>query len=105
MELSLRAVEAAAWGGAFLGGGGGGWPANGLSSGRLALEVGSPRLVPLGELPADALVVTVSMVGAPAARSGSSAPRTSPRRSRSSTSAWAAASARSSPRRTEARRA
>jgi uncharacterized protein len=68
MELNLRAVEAAAWGGAFLGGGGGGWPADGLAAGRLALEIGSPRLVPLSELPPDAVVVTVSMVGAPAAQ-------------------------------------
>jgi len=67
MELSPRTVEAAAWGGAFLGGGGGGWPADGLSAGRRALEIGTPRLVPLTELPPDALVVTVSMVGAPAA--------------------------------------
>jgi len=67
MELSPRAVEAAAWGGAFLGGGGGGWPADGISAGRRALEIGAPRLVPLTELPPDALVVTVSMVGAPGA--------------------------------------
>ncbi|HSW29439.1 MAG TPA: DUF917 family protein [Longimicrobiales bacterium] len=67
MDLSMSSVEAAVWGGAFLGGGGGGWPADGLRNGMLALETGSPRLVPLSELPADALVVTVSMVGAPAA--------------------------------------
>ncbi|NJD18158.1 MAG: DUF917 family protein [Gemmatimonadetes bacterium] len=67
MHLTLRSVETAAWGGAFLGGGGGGWPADGLANGLRALEVGEPRLVPLGELDPEALVVTVSMVGAPAA--------------------------------------
>ncbi len=67
MDLSMRSVEAAAWGGAFLGGGGGGWPADGLANGRVALEAGSPRLVSLNELDPDTLVVTVSMVGAPAA--------------------------------------
>ncbi len=68
MDLNPRAVEAAVWGGAFLGGGGGGWPADGLTAGRQALEIGFPRLVPLEDLPAEALVVTVSMVGAPAAK-------------------------------------
>jgi uncharacterized protein len=67
MDLSLRSVEAAAWGGAFLGGGGGGWPVDGLAAGRLALEVGSPRMVSLSDLPEESLVVTVSLVGAPAA--------------------------------------
>lgn len=66
-ELSFQSVEAAVWGGAFLGGGGGGWPADGLAVGRLALEVGTPRLVSLAELPGDVLVVTVSAVGAPSA--------------------------------------
>lgn len=67
MELTLRSVETAAWGGAFLGGGGGGWPADGLKNGMRALEAGTPRLVSLDELDPDTLVVTVSMVGAPAA--------------------------------------
>jgi len=67
MELTLRSVETAAWGGAFLGGGGGGWPIDGLANGMQALEAGTPRLVPLGDLRSDDIVVTVSMVGAPAA--------------------------------------
>jgi len=67
MELTLRSVQTAAWGGAFLGGGGGGWPIDGLSNGMLALEAGPPHLVPLDDLDPDTLVVTVSMVGAPAA--------------------------------------
>jgi hypothetical protein len=67
MELTLRSVETAAWGGAFLGGGGGGWPVDGLANGMRALEAGTPRLVRLSDLRQDDIVVTVSMVGAPAA--------------------------------------
>lgn len=67
MELTLRSIEAAALGGVLLGGGGGGWPEDGLNAGRLAFAVGSPRLVPLSGLPTDALIATVSAVGAPAA--------------------------------------
>jgi DUF917 family protein len=67
MELTSQIVEAAALGGVLLGGGGGGWPEDGLASGKLALQVGNPRLIALSDLAPDALVVTVSAVGAPAA--------------------------------------
>lgn len=67
MELKPRSVEAAALGGALLGGGGGGWPEDGVTAGRLAFAVGTPGLVALSALPPDALIATVSAVGAPAA--------------------------------------
>jgi DUF917 family protein len=60
-------VQAAAYGGAVLGGGGGGDIEMGLRLGRLALEAGRPRLVTLDEMEDQAMLVTVSAVGAPAA--------------------------------------
>ncbi len=60
-------VQAAAYGGALLGGGGGGSIEEGMHLGNLAVEVGRPHLVDLDELDDDALIVTVSAVGAPAA--------------------------------------
>jgi uncharacterized protein len=66
--LDGRMMEAAVYGGAVLGGGGGGWIEDGLQIGRLALEVGQPRLVTPDELADDDLLVTVSLVGAPAAK-------------------------------------
>jgi DUF917 family protein len=66
--VDREAVRAAAYGGALLGGGGGGSISEGLQLGQLALEVGRPRLVDLGELDDEAILVTVSAVGAPSAR-------------------------------------
>jgi hypothetical protein len=63
-----EAVRAAAYGGALLGGGGGGSISEGLQLGQLAIEVGRPRLVDLDELDGEAILVTVSAVGAPAAK-------------------------------------
>jgi DUF917 family protein len=60
-------VRTAAYGGAVLGGGGGGEIEGGLRLGRLALEAGRPRLVTLDEMDEKACLVTVSAVGAPAA--------------------------------------
>jgi hypothetical protein len=60
-------VEAAVMGGCLLGGGGGGSMEEGRRIGRLAVETGLPRIVTPEELPPDAVVVTVSAVGAPAA--------------------------------------
>lgn len=60
-------LEAAVYGGAVLGGGGGGWIEDGLETGRLALEVGSPLLVTADEMNDDDLLATVALVGAPAA--------------------------------------
>jgi hypothetical protein len=47
MRIDDRTVQAAAYGGALLGGGGGGSIEEGIHLGRLALEVGRPRLLTL----------------------------------------------------------
>jgi DUF917 family protein len=65
--VDREVVRAAAYGGALLGGGGGGSISEGLQLGQLAMEVGRPRLVDLDELDDEAILVTVSAVGAPAA--------------------------------------
>jgi DUF917 family protein len=67
MHVDEDIVKAAAYGGAVLGGGGGGAIEEGLSLGEAALESGSPRLVTLDEINDQAVLVTVSGVGAPAA--------------------------------------
>ncbi len=67
MRVDKELAQAAAYGGAVLGGGGGGAIEEGLRLGRLALEVGRPRLVTLDEMEDQAVLVTVSAVGAPAA--------------------------------------
>ncbi len=55
-------------GGCFLGGGGGGAMEAGRKLGRLAVEVGIPQVLRPDALPLDGTVVTVSAVGAPAAK-------------------------------------
>jgi DUF917 family protein len=67
MLLQAESVEFAVLGGAFLGGGGGGLMAEGKRIGEHALSAGKPTMVGLEELPGDAVLVTVSAVGAPAA--------------------------------------
>jgi DUF917 family protein len=59
-EPGLRALV---YGGAVLGGGGGGSLAAGLESAGQALAVGAPRIVPLAQLPDDAVLATLSAVG------------------------------------------
>jgi DUF917 family protein len=66
--MDREVVQSAAYGGALLGGGGGGSISEGLQLGQLALEVGRPRLVNLDELGDEAILITVSAVGAPAAK-------------------------------------
>ncbi|TDF94426.1 DUF917 domain-containing protein [Paenibacillus piri] len=68
IKLDESMVTYAVYGGAVLGGGGGGWIEEGLKIGRLALEVGQPKLLTVDEFDEDDLLVTVSMVGAPAAK-------------------------------------
>lgn len=68
MLLTREAVYQAAYGGAFLGAGGGGSMQKGIASGEMALNVGEPQLVKLADLKPDDLIVTVSAVGAPAAK-------------------------------------
>lgn len=65
--LDQQHVECAVYGGAVLGGGGGGWIEEGLKIGQLAIEVGPPQLVTIDELADEDLVVAVSLVGAPGA--------------------------------------
>jgi DUF917 family protein len=67
MRLGPGELEAAILGGALLGGGGGGSMAEGRRLGHAALAAGTPTLVSWQDLPPDALVATVSLVGAPAA--------------------------------------
>lgn len=64
----LETVEAAVYGGCILGGGGGGWVHDGLTRGKLAVTLGEVRIVPVDALPADAVVVTASAVGAPGSK-------------------------------------
>ena len=67
MICDLETLEALVYGGAILGGGGGGSMREGLRLIRLALELGTPKIVPLTDVDPDQWVVTVSAVGAPAA--------------------------------------
>ncbi|MFC4802176.1 DUF917 domain-containing protein [Neobacillus sp. GCM10023253] len=68
ITLDKKMVEYAVYGGAVLGGGGGGWIEEGLQIGNLAVEVGQPELYTVDELKDEDLLVTVSLVGAPAAK-------------------------------------
>lgn len=65
--LQLDDVEAAVTGGAILAAGGGGWVSHGLLLGELAVKLGSPQLASLDDLDDEAVIITVSFVGAPAA--------------------------------------
>jgi uncharacterized protein len=66
-ELDLHAVHAAVAGGSVLAAGGGGWVDHGMLVGTTAVQYGTPRLVSLDELDPDAMLATVSAIGAPAA--------------------------------------
>ena len=66
-DLDLHAVHAAVAGGSVLAAGGGGWVDHGLLVGTTAVQYGTPRLVALDELDPDAMLATVSAIGAPAA--------------------------------------
>jgi DUF917 family protein len=66
-ELDLHAVHAAVAGGSVLAAGGGGWVDHGLLVGTTAVQYGTPRLVGLDELDPEAMLATVSAIGAPAA--------------------------------------
>lgn len=68
LALDNRIMEYAVYGGAVLGGGGGGWIERGLEIGRLALEIGEPRLLTIDEMNEEDLLVTVALVGAPGAK-------------------------------------
>jgi DUF917 family protein len=66
--LTENHAEAAVYGGAVLGGGGGGNIPAGLYRARLAVQWGSPVLMSIDEFDDDAILVTASVVGAPAAK-------------------------------------
>ena len=65
--LDDAAVEAAVRGGSVLACGGGGWVDHGYLVGRTAVSYGTPYLATLDEIDPDALVVTVTAIGAPGA--------------------------------------
>jgi DUF917 family protein len=67
IRLDEHLAEAVVLGGAVLGGGGGGDITEGLERASLAVRLGTPVLKALDELDDDDLVVTASVVGAPAA--------------------------------------
>lgn len=67
-ELNSEMIEPLVIGGSILGGGGGGAIAEGLKLGKLAFDVGIPKIININDLNEDDLVVTVSAVGAPAAK-------------------------------------
>lgn len=68
VALNQEMLEAAVAGGSFYGGGGGGSAATGREMGQLAIAMGDPWLVDAQSFPDDALLLTVSAVGAPAAQ-------------------------------------
>jgi uncharacterized protein len=74
-ELDLRDVHAAVAGGSVLAAGGGGWVDHGLLVGTTAVQYGRPLLATLDEVDPDALLATVSAIGAPAAREWEMRPR------------------------------
>jgi DUF917 family protein len=63
-SVDAAALTALVYGGAVLGGGGGGSIRAGLAVARAALKAGQPRILPIEALPADAVLVTLSAVGA-----------------------------------------
>ena len=69
MKCDLKKVEALVYGGAILGGGGGGSLDEGLRLADLSIRLGTPTIIPLAEVDPNAWVLTVSAVGAPAAKS------------------------------------
>lgn len=68
IKLDESMMQYAVYGGAVLGGGGGGWIEDGLQIGRLALEIGQPELLPADAFADEDVWVTVSLVGAPGAK-------------------------------------
>lgn len=67
-NITLDMLEPLVIGGSILGGGGGGHISEGLRIGKLAFEVGRPSVIALEDLSEKDTIVTVSAVGAPAAK-------------------------------------
>ena len=68
MKIDSEKAEALVYGGAILGGGGGGSLQEGLRLCRIATELSPPELEDLSVLDPDDWVITVGLVGAPAAK-------------------------------------
>lgn len=66
--MTKELLEQAVYGGAILGGGGGGWIHDGLQKGNLALELGEVNLISVDDLNDDDYAACVALVGAPAAK-------------------------------------
>jgi len=69
MKIDKEAAEASILGGAILGGGGGGWIEEGRTLAQLALQRGFSKIHSLKDIPDEAVLLTVSAVGAPSAGS------------------------------------
>jgi len=63
------------WGGSVLACGGGGWVSHGELMAKAATDAGTPVLASVDEIPDDALVVTVTAIGAPGAADWEIQPR------------------------------
>ncbi|MFQ5825256.1 MAG: DUF917 domain-containing protein [bacterium] len=68
LEINEKTVEYASLGGALLGGGGGGSVEEGRLIGKMSVNKGKPTIVDINDLPHNATILTVSTVGAPAAK-------------------------------------
>lgn len=68
MIINRSIAESMVNGGSILGGGGGGSKTLGLKIAGIAVELGTTKIVDIDELPQDAILVTASAVGAPAAK-------------------------------------
>lgn len=66
--MTMELMEQAVYGGAILGGGGGGWIHDGLQKGKLALELGEVNLISVDDLRDEDYAACVALVGAPAAK-------------------------------------
>ncbi len=66
--LTQKDVPAAVTGGSVLASGGGGWVEHGYLVGETATKLGIPMLASIDEIPDDGIIVTVTAIGAPAAK-------------------------------------
>lgn len=74
LKVNKGTIEAAVLGGAVLGGGGGGWIEEGRELAGVAVKQGFREILPIEDVPEDALLLTVSAVGAPSAGSAALKP-------------------------------
>jgi DUF917 family protein len=67
-KLTKADIPAAVAGGSVLAAGGGGWVDHGKLIGETATNLGTPYLADIDEIPEDGIIVTVTAIGAPAAK-------------------------------------